>query len=1192
MNASLSLSAWGRRFRAAGWFCLLASLLVLNAGVVRADSMPAESTIAILAPPSGTRIEVPRRVVFEAVAVDPLGDIRHVEFFANGEFIGASDYLLRIATIPGRPIPHRLEWPVEKPGDYEVVARGKDTAGKEILSRPVVLRAVADDDDDDDDDDGDDDPTPTGWIGVKAGSVWRYSNDGTDLGTRWRETGFDDAAWASGAAPLGYGDGDETTVTRTGEPPHPVTAYFRHSFVVPADLNPTRLRVRLMRDDGAVVYLNGREILRSNMPRGDVEFGTLASDSTDDENEFRTFLVEASGLVAGDNVLAVEVHQAAASSSDLGFDLELATLAAEPLPVVSVTATREATGEPRPEARIAPGQFTLRRTGSTATALSVLLLHGGTAVAGKDYVEIPNSVTFPAGRSEVVIDVVALDDEEVEGDETVVVELVYPPVRVDPLAAAALIPPPTYRIDGEKSRAEVVIRDADSVDDATITVLEPAAGSVWPEGEVIPVRALAVDPKGAITRVEFYSGEDLLGESEVVFIQEPEPGTPIEHVFEWKGAKPGLHRLVVHGRDARGIPVRSAVVPVQVGDDAGGVVVLEIEAADPKAVEPVDGGVVDEGVFVIRRIAGPRDVAVPVFLGIDGDARNGVDYEALPERVDLPAGMDTVRLVVRPIGDKALEGQERVVVKLEPPVCPAIFPPPPQCYQVGRSGTAVVVIHDSSEVGNKRPTVRIVAPRAGTAFVEGEVIAIRAEAVDSDGTVVRLEILADGVVVSSATSGTASYDWSGAKPGLRRLSARAVDDDGLDGVSLTVPVMVRAVEDVAFVRRDLPPAYLPGMTLDVVLAAEPPRGSGAWIVEDVPPQGWVVSGISDEGVFDGTSGKVKFGPFTDGEVRRLSYRVTVPAGTTGELVFAGTSSLDGRTLPVGGDTRLRPAGEHHPADAKPVDNAVVADEVTAYAAAWKRGQAWGDDGGSIPVSYVARAGQIWKTGEAYRYDPAAGAPPACWVPGTTGGSGLALAGGPRRPAVVDVETGVAERFAEMIQRPGVGGRVEIHVQPPPGAQAIAVEESVPPGWRVSEISDDGVYDEAAGRIRWGLFFGDAVRRLTYVATPPAGVAGTSEWPGVVSFDGIEVSVSGVVRVGAVDEATVPRILGSRRAEKARVRFSVGAVADQVLMIEVSDDLVHWRDLGVVVNTGEEVEVTDDGAEHSAQRYYRLRPLAR
>ncbi len=863
------------------------------------------------------------------------------------------------------------------------------------------------------------------------------------------------------------------------------------------------------------------------------------------------------------------------------------------LPKVSVKVTREATSEPRPEARIAPAQILVQRTGSVAASLDVLVLYGGTATPELDYTKLPNSVTIPAGREAVELDVIALDDDLVEGEETVVAEIVHPPIELDPLASSAFLPLPKYLIDAEHARAKVVIHDADVATKASIGIRKPQSGERFPAGVTIPIHAVAVDPSGAITRVEFFSGRESIGVSEIVFVREPDPGTPIEHQLEWKAPKAGEHLLTARGKTADGQEVVSQGVPVVVGAEVD-VVVLEVEATDPKAMEPNGGSPADVGIFVIRRVAGPKNVAVPVAYRVDGGAINGVDYERLPGRIELPAGTESVRIAVVPLADKAKEGEERVQLTVLPPVCPAIFPPPPQCYRIGPRESAVVVVHDGDETRNQQPVARIVAPRSGTSFMEGDVISIRAEVSDADGKIERLDILADGRVLASSKEGALAFDWKDPQVGLHKLSARALDDSGADAASPVVTVVVRAVEEIAFVRRDLPPAYLPGALLDVALLSQPPRGGSAWLVEDKPPAGWVVSEISDDGLFDATTGKVKFGPFTDTGERRLTYRVLAPAGATGIQTFEGRSSLDGQSLPVVGDTTVGTASEQHPADVKPADKVIGADELTAYAAAWKRGQAWGTDGGTIPAPYVARAGLIWKSGEAYRFDPLAGAPPACWIPASTpsSSSGRALAGGSRGLAVVDVPGGVAERHAETIQKPGMSGRVEIHIQPPLGTTAVAVEETVPAGWQVSQVSDEGVFDPATGKIRWGLFFGDSVRVLTFLATPPSGVAGTSVWKGIISFDGNEIVIRGVGWIAAGDASTIPRILGSHREENGKVRLGVEAAPDQVLVVEGSDDLEHWTDLGVAVHTGGDVEVTDEAAFRSGQRYYRLRPMSR
>src|ERR1051325_8335714 len=117
---------------------------------------------------------------------------------------------------------------------------------------------------------------------LPAGSNWRYLDTGANLGTTWRTPDFNDSSWSSGAAPLGYGDPVATTI---GFGPDPnakfATTYFRTRFVVDDPSLYGSLEVRLRRDDGGVVYLNGVEIFRNNIGQGEILSTTFASSVVD-----------------------------------------------------------------------------------------------------------------------------------------------------------------------------------------------------------------------------------------------------------------------------------------------------------------------------------------------------------------------------------------------------------------------------------------------------------------------------------------------------------------------------------------------------------------------------------------------------------------------------------------------------------------------------------------------------------------------------------------------------------------------------------------------------------------------------------------------------------------------------------------------------------------------------------------------
>ncbi|MFT5496187.1 MAG: hypothetical protein ACI9TH_001585, partial [Kiritimatiellia bacterium] len=164
---------------------------------------------------------------------------------------------------------------------------------------------------------------------LPAGSIWKYLDDGSDQGTAWRAPAFNDSTWASGPAQLGYGDGDEATVVNFGIATNKfITTYFRTTVQIDNPAEFEALTVRLMRDDGAVVYLNGVEVVRDRMllPPATIQFDTFAdlpAVNNANESAFNDFITNATAMVSGLNTLAVEMHQASITSSDISFDLVL-----------------------------------------------------------------------------------------------------------------------------------------------------------------------------------------------------------------------------------------------------------------------------------------------------------------------------------------------------------------------------------------------------------------------------------------------------------------------------------------------------------------------------------------------------------------------------------------------------------------------------------------------------------------------------------------------------------------------------------------------------------------------------------------------------------------------------------------------------------------------------------------------------
>jgi len=178
---------------------------------------------------------------------------------------------------------------------------------------------------------------------VPAGAEWRFSDLGADLGTTWRTPSFDDSLWRKGAALLGYGDPNVVTPVDFGPDINQkhITTYFRHAFLVDDPARFLKVTLGLVRDDGGVVYLNGKEVFRSNLPTGTLNYLTRASSNVGgaDETTFYETDLASANFVKGTNVLAVEIHQDSPTSTDTAFNLRLnALLAPSQNPPTLVTA--------------------------------------------------------------------------------------------------------------------------------------------------------------------------------------------------------------------------------------------------------------------------------------------------------------------------------------------------------------------------------------------------------------------------------------------------------------------------------------------------------------------------------------------------------------------------------------------------------------------------------------------------------------------------------------------------------------------------------------------------------------------------------------------------------------------------------------------------------------------------------------
>ncbi|MRK00707.1 hypothetical protein GEV27_04145 [Aeromicrobium sp. S22] len=219
---------------------------------------------------------------------------------------------------------------VTVPGAIEAdryAVRAADSWGNRSASTAVVSAAVA----------------PVTTTLVPTGSTWAYRVDPSAVGSDWNRSFFDDSAWSTGAAPLGWGTGPlATNVDVPAGQTRPVTSYYRKKFTIAPGSTFGTVTLTTRADDAVAVHVNGVEVGRSNLPAGALSASTYAlsapSTATAVANPV-TFTVPVSALRTGSNTIGVEVHSMYKSTPSSSMDMSLVAEAGNQAPGTEATST-------------------------------------------------------------------------------------------------------------------------------------------------------------------------------------------------------------------------------------------------------------------------------------------------------------------------------------------------------------------------------------------------------------------------------------------------------------------------------------------------------------------------------------------------------------------------------------------------------------------------------------------------------------------------------------------------------------------------------------------------------------------------------------------------------------------------------------------------------------------------------------
>ncbi|MEI8039762.1 MAG: hypothetical protein WCL11_00040 [Verrucomicrobiota bacterium] len=279
------------------------------------------------------------------------------------------------------------------------------------------------------------------------------------------------------------------------------------------------------------------------------------------------------------------------------------------------------------------------------------------------------------------------------------------------------------------------------------------------------------------------------------------------------------------------------------------------------------------------------------------------------------------------------------------------------------------------------------------------------------------------------------------------------------------------------------------------------------------------------------------------------------------------------------------ADARHPADLDQ-DWVISVPELAAYYGAWKKGQAWTVAPTNITLEYVTRATYLWEQGGYYKQDiTVTNAAPLWWV--TTSA--------PTNAAAADVQTLAKDlsptgplnvvTLGSVLYQAGQPISLTNRVSVATGLRTYAVEQFVPRGWTLVSVGN-GVWDSTNNKAKWGPFFDRASRDLVVTVMPPPGASGLLSVPGVASYDGHRVTVTGVRTVADAQS------LASRMALKPNGRagrWAIDAVPGSSYVLESSTDLKKWEPVTQAPTDDQgRVELADPDSAAVPMRFYRAR----
>lgn len=414
----------------------------------------------------------------------------------------------------------------------------------------------------------------------------------------------------------------------------------------------------------------------------------------------------------------------------------------------------------------------------------------------------------------------------------------------------------------------------------SVQLLSPASGVTISQGSTVYLSANASDPDG-IDFVDFLRNGMLIGRAA------KSPGEINHYSLVWIASEPGTHSIAVRATDLVGISATSPAITITVGNNQPP---ADTTAPTVQFTAPANNSTVNlnSQVTLTATAFDSQSAIADVEFFRNGTSIGIASPNGQPNQYSLSwtagsAGQHSFSARATDTSGNSSSSSQLTLTVLEPNNEPP-----------------------TNNVPNVPPTVSITSPQNNSKIILGS-IAISANASDTDGSINKVEFLANNQSIGYRTNSTSqnvfTIGWNPPAAGSYAIVARATDNEGAVTTSTPIQISVHLPEagTLSAVRK-LPDSFRPGkpFSVEVVVTA---RGSAPWSLQEIPPPGWRVLGISHGGRYDPSIGKITYRP-NNKEHRTLKYRLISRSSDRGTFTFTGQLSSSGQTVSATGDTEI------------------------------------------------------------------------------------------------------------------------------------------------------------------------------------------------------------------------------------------------------------------------------------------------